>query len=398
MTFREAAIRILSEADEPLTAGEITERALERGLIDTGGKTPEASMRKILGTATEEEGWPKPIRVERGLWVLQEAPPPDDVTSERRRDGMGHWLFVVNPKHYDPEQLFQKPTETWGEIIRGSVAQKRIREEVCPGDRVLVYRTRPHKDVFAELQVTDGPYIQDGKPVVEVETVRRLDPPVPLSVIRGAQNLDELEFLSNTRLSISHMTEDEYEAIVALVGEEPLVPPEDYGHERVQWELIRLGTALECQVWVGIDCRNKSYEGHAFSDYCLGELPDVGFNGDTVALIQHIDVLWLDGNAIVAAFEIEHSTAVYSGLLRMSDLLALQPNINIDLFVVAPPNRREKVIREVNRPTFNHFKPPLSTLCQYVPYDELTALVERAEQFGGHLRVTAIQTIAEDVT
>ena len=40
--------------------------------------------------------------------------------------------------------------------------------------------------------------------------------------------------------------------------------------------------------------------------------------------IELIDVLWLDGNAIVAAFEIESTTSIYSGLLRMSDLLARQ--------------------------------------------------------------------------
>ena len=35
----------------------------------------------------------------------------------------------------------------------------------------------------------------------------------------------------------------------------------------------------------------------------------------------------LDGGAIVAAFEIESATSIYSGLLRMSDLLARQPTI-----------------------------------------------------------------------
>jgi len=151
-------------------------------------------------------------------------------------------------------------------------------------------------------------------------------------------------------------------------------------------------------MWVAIDCRNKSYEGNDFSDHCLGVLPEVGFNEDTVALIQHIDVLWLQGNAIVAAFEIEHRTSIYSGLLRMSDLVALQPNINIDLFIVAPSQRRDKVKREVNRPTFRHLPRPLSKLCQYIPYDELTALVERAEGFRGYLMADAIQTVAEDLT
>ena len=53
-----------------------------------------------------------------------------------------------------------------------------------------------------------------------------------------------------------------------------------------------------------------------------------------------------------AAFEVEHTTAIYSGLLRMSDLVSMQPNIKIDLFMVAPDERREKVAYEITRPTF----------------------------------------------
>ena len=48
--------------------------------------------------------------------------------------------------------------------------------------------------------------------------------------------------------------------------------------------------------------------------------------------IELIDVLWLQGNAIVAAFEVESTTSIYSGLLRMSDLVAMQPNLNIPLW------------------------------------------------------------------
>jgi hypothetical protein len=38
----------------------------------------------------------------------------------------------------------------------------------------------------------------------------------------------------------------------------------------------------------------------------------------------------------VRAFEVEHATSVYSGILRMADLLALQPNMDIKLHIVAP--------------------------------------------------------------
>ena len=44
-----------------------------------------------------------------------------------------------------------------------------------------------------------------------------------------------------------------------------------------------------------------------------------------MSLIEHIDVLWLRGNRVEAAFEVEHTAAVCSGLLRMSDLITLHP-------------------------------------------------------------------------
>ena len=62
--------------------------------------------------------------------------------------------------------------------------------------------------------------------------------------------------------------------------------------------------------------------------------------------IEQIVVLWIKKRSIVRAFEVEHTTSVYSGLLRMADLLAMQPNLKIKLHIVAPESRRDKVLRE----------------------------------------------------
>src|SRR4051812_6091077 len=49
-------------------------------------------------------------------------------------------------------------------------------------------------------------------------------------------------------------------------------------------------------------------------------------------------------------------------LVRMSDLITMQPNLNIPLYIVAPGERRDKVVKEVNRPTFARLSPPISQL------------------------------------
>lgn len=69
-------------------------------------------------------------------------------------------------------------------------------------------------------------------------------------------------------------------------------------------------------------------------------MPNLGFDADTTKIIEHIDVLWLKSNVVQCAFEIEHTTVVYSGLLRLADLVTSQPNIKIKLFIVASQDRK----------------------------------------------------------
>jgi hypothetical protein len=97
----------------------------------------------------------------------------------------------------------------------------------------------------------------------------------------------------------------------------------------------------------------------------------------------------------VAAFEIEHTTAIYSGLLRMSDLVSMQPNLNIPLYLVAPDDRREKVFTEINRPTFSRMRTPLNSICQYLPYSELRAFVDRMGDYVSHLKPDFLDSLAE---
>ncbi len=76
-------------------------------------------------------------------------------------------------------------------------------------------------------------------------------------------------------------------------------------------------------------------------------------DSESQRIISLIDVLLLKGTkAVAAAFEIEHTTSIYSGLLRMSDLVALSPNINFPLYIVTPKDRLDKVRIELSRPTF----------------------------------------------
>ena len=164
--------------------------------------------------------------------------------------------------------------------------------------------------------------------------------------------------------------------------------------------MLSLGKEMGLDLWVATNDRNKSYNDNSFSDLPrLQESLPMPFDSKTRRTIELIDVLWLRGNSIVAAFEIEHTTSIFSGLLRMSDLMTLQPNITINLFIVAPDSRREKVKSEINRPTFASAKLPRK--CRYIPYSKLTSRIEQAfPKSGGFLRYlnpTFLDEIAEDM-
>ncbi len=59
----------------------------------------------------------------------------------------------------------------------------------------------------------------------------------------------------------------------------------------------------------------------------------------------------------------------------MADLLALQPNMDIRLHIVAPDDKREKVIREIKRPVFSLLeKGPLYESCTYLSYESVEIL------------------------
>jgi hypothetical protein len=170
------------------------------------------------------------------------------------------------------------------------------------------------------------------------------------------------------------------------------VPP----HTELQALLLRLGSDMGLDVWVARNDRGKEWNGTKLGQFprVKAELP-LQFDEATTKTIELIDVLWLKGNAIVAAFEVESTTSIYSGLLRMADLIAMQPNINIPLFLVAPSDRRNKVIAEVNRPTFHRLSPPLVEMCRYMSFDNIRKKIKEVGTIVKYLKPEFLDEVSE---
>lgn len=155
-------------------------------------------------------------------------------------------------------------------------------------------------------------------------------------------------------------------------------------HLEIQYHLLKLGNDMGFTVWAARNDRNREFKGKRLSEiFSLKEDLPLQFDEATTKTIEYIDVLWLKGNAIIAAFEVESTTSIYSGLLRMSDLIAMQPNLNIPLYIVAPDERRDRVVTEVNRPTFSRLSPPLYEVCRYISF---SILQKRLAEIAPYLR------------
>jgi hypothetical protein len=177
------------------------------------------------------------------------------------------------------------------------------------------------------------------------------------------------------------------DAIVA--ADEAIQQPTDRESFRVQAALCRVGEAMGFKIWIPMADRTRVTEHWNRQPGVLLDRLPLNYDETTLDTIKRIDVLWLKGRAIRRAFEVEHTTAIYSGLLRMADLCALLPNINVPLHIVAPESRRDKVFQEITRPVFSLLEnTPLSERCTYLSYgsiEELAALEHLSHTTDGVL-------------
>lgn len=158
-------------------------------------------------------------------------------------------------------------------------------------------------------------------------------------------------------------------------------------HLRMQWMLANLGTKAGSKVWIPAGDQGRIRNQYQFDRFETDFT--AGLDAQT-RYVENIDVVWKEEFRIDAAFEIENSTAIYSGLLRFSDLTLVAPNTVYPLFIVAPRDKRNRLIEQLRRPTF--LKLRLDRKVRYLPYEE----VERINSFfEGRERGMSIDLIVE---
>ncbi|MEE2921331.1 MAG: hypothetical protein VYC38_06170, partial [Pseudomonadota bacterium] len=167
---------------------------------------------------------------------------------------------------------------------------------------------------------------------------------------------------------------------------------------RMQGLLAEIGSRMGFKIWLPRNDRERVYAASEddLRAVVVENLP-MNYNDATIRTIEQIDLLWLRGRSIARAFEIEHTTAIYSGLLRMADLVALQPDIQIPLHIVAPEERRDSVINQIKRPVFSLFETgPLSERCTYLSYSSAKEIRELPHL--AHLNASILDEYVDEAT
>lgn len=153
-------------------------------------------------------------------------------------------------------------------------------------------------------------------------------------------------------------------------------------HTQAQHMLIRIGRALGYDVFVARNDRGRVCHGDAFSELTLPKLPAMALPEEVRQTVELIDVIWFvkGRSELACAFEVEQSTSIYSGILRMKDLALSLPQQGAHFYLVAPESRAREVEAQMARPALS--TETGSFLLGYLPAGELAEHCDAMCRFG----------------
>ncbi len=360
---------------------------------------------------------------------------------------MKYYLDLFSP---ETAAAFMKSDQT---VSGFRQRQQKAAERIVPGDHLICYMTRVSRWIGI-LEVVDGPFesavpifYPDTDPFIVRFHVKRIawldiEKSIPihedkiwntLSFTKGHKK-ESSSWTGKVRASLTELSEHDGKIIekelliqlqngtsyplteidkrrikthivrigsnqqveVIVPDEEEEKPAEPAVRQSIQMQakLCQIGERMKYKIWVPKNDRGKIAKfWKPDSETLLDNLP-LNYDETTLSTIEQIDVLWIHSRSIIRAFEVEHTTSIYSGILRMADLMALQPNMDIKAHIVAPEERRDKVLHEIKRPVFSLLeRGPLANSCSYLSYEAIDSLYK--EKLVHHMTDSVLEEFAE---
>lgn len=123
-------------------------------------------------------------------------------------------------------------------------------------------------------------------------------------------------------------------------------------HSDIQAKLILIGSYLGYRTFTPDKGKNSIYGN--LGDLCSEtEVPKDFLATEQIDKIKYIDVMWFDEEGFIThAFEVEHSTDITKGLLRLYQVHKLR----IKMFIVAEETKKGKFEQELTKTPFRKIK------------------------------------------
>jgi len=130
---------------------------------------------------------------------------------------MRYWILRSEPDAYSWDDLVRDGGTEWNGV-RNYTARNFLKE-MQPGDQAFFYHSNTEKAAVGIMEITRAwqPDGEDGKwASVAVKPVRKLAKPVKLEAIKAEPQLEALEMVRQSRLSVTPVRDEEWAVLLAM--------------------------------------------------------------------------------------------------------------------------------------------------------------------------------------
>jgi len=147
-------------------------------------------------------------------------------------------------------------------------------------------------------------------------------------------------------------------------------------HYDLQAKLVLVGSYLGYRTFVPTPDKNKNTIFGVLGELCTEkEIPEGSIPGLSLNTVKFVDVIWFDEEGYPThAFEVEHTTDITKGLLRLYQVHKLR----IKMFIISEEINKSKFQREVAKSPFAKIKNEFV----FKNYDELDEFFQSVKHFS----------------
>jgi hypothetical protein len=147
-------------------------------------------------------------------------------------------------------------------------------------------------------------------------------------------------------------------------------------HSDLQAKLVLIGSYLDYRTYVPANDAGKETIFGILGDLCSDrKIPDGAIPALSVETVKFIDVIWFDDEGYPThAFEVEHTTDITKGLLRLFQVHKLK----IKMFIISKDENKNRFQREVAKSPFSKIRQEFI----FKNYDELDEFFQSVKRFA----------------